>query len=660
MRVVDAGRQGPNARGAMRFPGWGSLVLGRSPAARGLAVGLLLWVGAAPARADVVLQAGPYAFRLSDGGTLVSVERRRAAAPTRSPVGDPGPAFALNLGSFPVPMLAPRSVRESRDRWRFEYAFRSDPALTADLTVWTERRGRAVLLRRSLRLRSAGPVLADLGVKLIAWPTSFPSATWVPREDGVGASLGSAGAGVYHAAGRAPGVGVALALALPMLSFEGGVVSPRVTLYADPWFSARFAGQSITWEYPGVVGLEQGDESRQVDLVLHDGAPDAALDAFFAGALAGVPAGPDWLHRIRLVGYDYLSDGGEGWHRDIEALSAALSAEERKRVFLCLHGWYDHLGRYSFDAPAGRLDAEWVAFAGAAQVSQPVPKLNLDGDLVEVGFPNARPVAMSREKIHERLRYARRKGFRVGLYYADGLAAGAGLPGFAERKVLYWGGWRGPDSLGRTYCQNPLVPEVRDFYVRYLGALLEEFGHEIDGLVWDETFHVPQGSLGATNGVGPVGYADRAMMRLTDELRGQVDRFNARRHREVAFLVSDCAGMPLGWRAPPTALWAHGTYQDSHFRPTAWGYAIFPNYRNVAWSCCWWPVSKWGWVETGVRQFQAPIPVTNGWGDDVGFAEMTAEQRGRVVDLFRERGRSRDRGVARLRWLPEPRETLAP
>ena len=90
------------------------------------------------------------------------------------------------------------------------------------------------------------------------------------------------------------------------------------------------------------------------------------------------------------------------------------------------------------------------------------------------------------------------------------------------------------------------------------------------------------------------------------------------------------------------------TYQNSHCNPGSWSYGIFPNYRNALWSCCWWPVSKWDWIEFGVRAYQAPVAISNGWGDNLGFGELSPEQRQRVLDLFHWRKHH----PIRLRSLP--------
>jgi hypothetical protein len=308
-----------------------------------------------------------------------------------------------------------------------------------------------------------------------------------------------------------------------------------------------------------------------------------------------------------------------------------LPKPDRHKVFLCLHGWYDFLGRYCFDSKAGKFDSEWTAFS-SYEAAQKAPAFgDIGGERVELGFANCKPVKMSLKEVHSRLNYARERGFRVGMYFADGMNAGEGLAGFDPSAVLRWGGWQGPDSKGRSYMQNPLHPKVRAFYLDYTRALLAEFGPDIDALNWDETFHIPPGQLGND---GAPGYADRAMMRLARDLSQLVEDYNQKHKRQIAFLTSDCLGAFGQELKGPYALVAHGTYQDSWCQPQAWSYGIFSNYRNVLWSCCWWPVTKWSWIDFAVRQYQAPVSLSNGWGNDKGFSEMTEEQRARALALF--------------------------
>jgi hypothetical protein len=217
--------------------------------------------------------------------------------------------------------------------------------------------------------------------------------------------------------------------------------------------------------------------------------------------------------------------------------------------------------------------------------------------------------------------------------------AGTGLPDYNKRLVFRPGGWAGPDTVGKSYTMNPSTPEVRDFFLRYADALLANFGDLADALVWDETAYIPADSYGSAE---VPGYSSRAMMRLVRQVAHKAET----RRPPVAFLVADTAGV---WGKVNTALLAHGTYQDSACRPDAWSYGIFPNWRNTLWSCCWWPVSQWKWVEFGVRNYQAPVAISNGFGDNTGFSAMSPQMQKAVLDLFHWRSQFR----TRMKWLEQ-------
>ncbi|MEW5901804.1 MAG: hypothetical protein AB1715_10115, partial [Acidobacteriota bacterium] len=535
------------------------------------------------------------------------------------------------IGEKSFPLINPASAEPTQNGRRFIYEVVSNLPLRVEVAWRAKQYPEMAILEREIVLISATKFGADLTVRFPLNPFRLPEKTFLPLKNGVGGTLGFGERAIYLFAGS-PGSGGA-SLSIPMVSFESKELAERATIFTDPYYSTRFNKDSLEWTYPQSVGLEKGRETRTVGIIFHQGAPDDAVDVFFSAALSDVPPGPSWLHEIAMVGYDYLSDGGRGWFKDIDALAAALAEPDRRQVLLCVHGWYDFVGRYSFDKKTGKLDSGWTAFSNYPNVKDK--------------FPNSAPVKLTLRKMHERIGYAKSRGFRVALYFGDGMSAGDGLPDiYAPRHVLYWGGWQGPDTKGKTYCQNPLAPEVRSFFLNYLRALLEEYGKELDALVWDETFHVDSGSLGTE---AFPGYADRAMMRLVKELAAEVHDYNKNTGTAVTFLASDCIGVFNWVNKPPYALVADGTYQDTHCDPDAWSYGIYPNFRNVLWSCNWDPVSRWDFTEFGVRNYQAAVAISNGWGDDRGFAEMPAEMKQKVVDLFNWRKAH----PTKLRWLEE-------
>jgi len=526
------------------------------------------------------------------------------------------------------------------------YRWPAEPGLEVTVRHRLTKDHGAFLWTREFQLRSEKKLASDLTVSLPSWPTPLPTDMWLPLINGAGASLGTNEAAAFHFAGALPGQGALLAL--PMVTFPAPQAGEgRILIAADPYFSTLFRPTTLEWTYLAKAGLEHGCESRTIVVAAQPGSIEASLARFFSSVLPDVAPGPAWLHDIALVDFDYLSDEGHGWFRDLDALSAALPKADRRQVFLCLHGWYDFLGRYCFDARTGKLDREWTAFSSYDAVQKKPTTGIIGGVQVEMGFANCKPAKLSLAEVHRRLRYARTRGFRAGLYFADGMNAGAGLPDYDPARVLQWGGWQGPDSKGKSYLQNPLDPRVRAFFLGYTKALLTEFGPDMDALVWDETFHVPCGKLGTDAWPG---YADRAMMRLVREVAALVEDYNRRHGRQIALLTSDCLGAFGDQLIGPYALVSHGTYQDSWCQPKAWSYGIFANYRNVLWSCCWWHVSKWPWVEFGVHEYQAPVSISNGWGDDKGFSELTLAQQARVLELFNWR---KDRPT-RLKWFAHP------
>jgi len=213
--------------------------------------------------------------------------------------------------------------------------------------------------------------------------------------------------------------------------------------------------------------------------------------------------------------------------------------------------------------------------------------------------------------------YAKDNGFRVGFYFSDGTLNGTEVKNLYDpTKVLNWGGWKGPDTKGKMHGQNPLHPEVRDFYKCYVEALLAEYGKDLDGLIWDETHYIGPGTLG--NEAYP-GYANRGMMTLVKEVSAIVASFS----REVALFTSDNVGLWHYTDKIPYALVAHGTYQDCACRPESWSWGFFPNHRNVLWSCNWAPISNIRFNQYAVETFNIRVAISNGpFGDDLGMSEM--------------------------------------
>ncbi len=497
-------------------------------------------------------------------------------------------------------------------------------------------RGTALTCR--VRLHSGEPLTTDV---LLRWPwvvrlqPQDRRVLFVPLFDGRGLRAPLSRERLWHFAGPGHwGNESQDRLALPAVVEESQNL--RTAHFADPFFSTGItlpAGDTPLWftcRFLKEAGVNQFAD-RTFGSYLYNGDEDSAILGFFRYALPTSPPGPRWLHDIAMVHYDYLSEKGLGWFHDIDRLGELVPPADRGHIALTLHGWYDLLGRYACDTAAGKLLSRWIA----------MPK----GDRIE----------MSPAEIHRRIAYGRERGYRVLLYFADGMAIDAGAPNFNEGMLFRESDgsprkhhWAGPDTIAQTYIMDPCQPDVQEFFRGYLKALLDEFGGEIDGLNWDETFTTRVGDLSRGRNAG---YADRAFMLLCHELRQTIKA----RYPDCALLASDCTGLRLPqddgttWSALPAqnALVFDGTYQDSQCHPTAWQYGLFPNYRNVLWSCNWQPVKNFEWTALGVRTFGTPAAISNGWGENRGISRYTDLETAGILDLFREKMKRTNR----VRWI---------
>jgi hypothetical protein len=364
-----------------------------------------------------------------------------------------------------------------------------------------------------------------------------------------------------------------------------------------------------------------GTETRTFGLWIASSAPrdepfGKSIDSFFRLMLPEVPPGPKWLHDIGMVYYDYLSENGQGWEKDVHELARILTPEERRCVALCFHGWYESLGGYGYDDSTGRMKKEWTAMG------------------------RTRKVPMTQEEMKRRLRVAKDLGFRVLLYFGDGViqdskspAPGCYYPDWDFRDVngRRITGWEGPDTWGTTYVRNPSHPEVVAWYGRYLKALLAAYGSQLDGFVWDETHYVRLGMIAQKP---EPAYCDRAMLDLIKRLRQQVKTAD----HEKVFLASDCVGPDEpGWGNVNYAMVADGTFQDSWCKPDRWSFGLFPNWRNTFWSCIWAAERHFAWMRWGVDNFGTPVAISNGFDDDKGPSEWNPKMRNAVLDLFHKR-----------------------
>ncbi len=418
----------------------------------------------------------------------------------------------------------------------------------------------------------------------------------------------------------------------PPMGKGGGVPKPRTQLAiaADPYCGVQYlanhkrVGKNLATEiristrYCGSM-VPVKEESRRCVIRFGNDDTKEMFEAFYR-TIPEIEPGAQWIHDIKLLYFDYLSDQGKGWYNDLEVLAEKIPPAYRSKVACCVHGWYDYIGRYTYDEQKDKLLDEWVAF---------IP---------------TRKISMSKAEVHKRIKFGNDLGFRVLFYFGDGLNADSGRPN-PHPEWIYKNEkgrvnpheyvWQGPDTVGKNFIQDPTVKPLRKWYSNYLRALIEEYGDEIYGFVWDETFHISAEWISARE--DGYAYADRAMMSLLADLTMQVQKAK-KENPNLVFLASDNVCPDKNGRAVPYCLVAHGTFQDSACRPGCWPPGLLSNYRNCIWSCNWLSRNPKGRERNRIatEQFGIPQALTNGWYDNSGPSEMPEDALNEVIDRFLE------------------------
>jgi len=464
---------------------------------------------------------------------------------------------------------------------------------------------------------------------------TFPLRIGVVRGFEADASRGQS---AFFALGRGATPRQGHELAMPAIGLGGpDKLGGTLAVATDPYCGVQFrvahraggkgpaASVAVATTYKGSL-VPVADERRTTVLVFHRRGIDGMLSGFY-DAIPKIAPGAAWIHDIQLNYYDYLGNGGRGWFDDLKKLAEKIPPAHRKSVVACIHGWYDYLGRYCFDRKTGKLADKWIA------------------------FPRTRKTPMSKAEIHKRIRFAKQLGFRVVLYFADGLNSDSAMPDypkdwvFKDERGQMRKGWTGP-STGRTYTLDPSNPQVRRFFISYAEALLKEYGREIDGLVWDETHYITQERLSKRGKA--LSYADRDFMTLVSEITQRVQR-RRKDNPDLVFLTSDNVGN-WGRRHVPYALVSHGTYQDSAMNPAGWPPGLLPNYRNCLWSCNWFPIRNRDRNRIAPEYYGLPQGLSNGYGDNVGPARMKPAMLDEVIQRFGKRAKA----GGRKRYLTKP------
>ena len=331
-----------------------------------------------------------------------------------------------------------------------------------------------------------------------------------------------------------------------------------LSIACDPYAGSQFYGLAmkgkdagvkvtVSHRYAGsIVPMKQ--ENRCLVLNVHRKGADGIINTFYA-AIPEIAPAPAWTHAVAANYYDYFSQGGKGWFANIQKLAEVFPDKtQRGKIVCCLHGWYDFDGMYTFDYGKTALADSWVVH---------------------------KKYSMDKQAVHRRIKFATDLGFRVVLYFADGMNC-TGVPSdirkgqaFVDANGKTRGGWIGPTGGGGPTL-DPSSPVVQQWFTAYLEALLREYSREVSGFVFDETNYFIPGDISYRDKEHPA-YADRAMMNLVRDLTLRVQKWR-KTNPDLVFLEGS---------HHVYGLVAHGSYTDFP------GFPWIINYRNNSWQTYW-------------------------------------------------------------------------
>ena len=190
------------------------------------------------------------------------------------------------------------------------------------------------------------------------------------------------GAGKFELGQAAKGPIQCSTLGMPAVGLIFGEAEPQLAVAADPYCGSflqaqpQAAGTRVTVRttYSGAL-VPVSREERTVALEFHRRGADGTCRAFYR-TIPEIEPGSAWTQGIHLVYYDYLSERGEGWFKDLKALAERIPAAKRGHVAACSHGWYDYFQQYAYDHQTGKLCNEWTAFPGTQKTPMSLAEMH--------------------------------------------------------------------------------------------------------------------------------------------------------------------------------------------------------------------------------------------------------------------------------------------
>jgi hypothetical protein len=399
-------------------------------------------------------------------------------------------------------------------------------------------------------------------------------------------------------------------LLAPVVDIQHPASSWRIALFTpseEPYqfTTTKDENGNVGWLAQKQIEVSPGSsEELRCFLFCHKGEADAAWNLFHQLAHKEEFDTPDWLYKVKVHYYDFLSSaGGEKGIRG-DGYDADLPHFKEFNVGLATqHGYYPNYGDY--------LNPErisWMAMQGS---------------------PNG-AARMSIQKMKDRINATRKAGAKAAVYLHTACLGEASpffdsfkdsvLVGPEGKRKTY--SWDGPDTIKQNWWMSVASNAWTDHLLKQAGYIMEILNP--DAIVVDETFlclgydHHPDRQVSLS----------KYGIEFFKKLRRLVHSYG----KDKAVLTSDCGMGNM-------VMWADGEAGD-HAYPALLGHSLYRKepirYKAALgpkpWIPCAWNFTKM-WKEQMDLALKSGIAVgvSNGWEEYSGLNGLDASTRSRLL-----------------------------
>jgi hypothetical protein len=394
-------------------------------------------------------------------------------------------------------------------------------------------------------------------------------------------------------------------LLAPVVDINHPQAAWRVALFTPSDQPMRFTHRDGVWHAGRQVAIPAGASiTQRCWLMIHQGDASAAWRAFHRFAHREDFPAIDWVRRMKVHYYDFLSSAQGETGRRGDGYEADLPHFREFRVGLATqHGYYPACG--DFIHPDRKT---WQAMRG----------------------DNRGAVEMSLDLMRARIKATRAAGAKAAVYMHPVLFDDASplFPKLRDSVLVDATGhpaaytWTGPDTVNKNWRASLASPQWREHLLQQAGWIMEIL--RPDAIVMDETF----AGLAYDHHRDRAGPTSQAAIDFYRKLRALIHSFGA----DKALFSSDCSMSPF-------VLWADGECGD-HSYPDILGHPLYAQepVRYLAalgakpWRACAWHFQKmWPAQMKLARQVGAGVGVSNGWLEYTGLTRLAESVRRQMI-----------------------------